>query len=498
MGLKSNILKPYAKYISNKIKRDAKNALSIQDKTLIKNVRFAENTAFGKDHLFNSIASYEDYKNLVPLGEYPTFKKYVDRFLNGEKDVLWPGAPKYIVGTAGTTGGIKYIPLSKESIPYHLKGGTHAGLSYAYQNNLMDMFDGKLIFLSGSPSLDKIGSIPTGRLSGIVNHEIPSWIRTSQLPSFKTNCISDWIEKIDQIVIETHSQDLRMISGIPPWMVMYLEKLLDYTGKNKVIDVFPNLRLLIHGGVSYKPYQKVIDHLIGAPIDLVETYPSTEGFIAFQDALPENGMLLNVNGGIFFEFVPADEIYNENPTRLHLRDIELDTNYAIIINNNAGLWGSIIGDTVKFCSKDPYRLFFTGRIAQYLSAFGEHIISSDVEDAIKRTIDQTQIDVKEFTVAPFINQETSHHHWLIEYHNGHDNLTYFEEVLDREMQKQNFHYRDLVQGEIIQPLKIIPIKKDGFRQYFHSQGKLGGQFKVPRLSNDYEIANELVKFAENP
>jgi len=496
MGLKSTLLKPYARYVSNKIHRDSKRAVEIQEKTLLKNIRYAEKTAFGKDHLFHQIKNYSDYKNQVPIREYPALKKYIDRFLNGEKDVSWPGLPKYIIGTAGTTGGIKHIPLSKESIPFHLKAGTHAGLSYAYRNNLMDMFDGKLIFLSGSPALGKIGSIPTGRLSGIVNHEIPSWLRNSQLPSIETNCIPDWIEKIHHIVLETHKQDLRMISGIPPWIVMYLEKLLEYTGKKNVIDVFPNLRLLIHGGVSYKPYQSIINNLIGAPIAFLETYPSTEGFIAFQDGHPDEGMLLNSNGGVFFEFVPADEIFNKNPTRLHLRDIKLDTNYAVIINNNAGLWGSIIGDTIKFSSKNPYRLFFTGRIAQYLSAFGEHIISSNVEDAIRRTVDQTKIEVKEFTVAPYIDQEICQHHWLIEYQNGHGNMAQFEKILDQEMQKENFHYRDLVAGKIIQPLKITAIKKDGFRQYLYSQGKLGGQNKVPRLSNDYHIVNQLMQFAE--
>lgn len=496
MGLKSTFVKPYARYISNKIKRDAKNAIALQDKTLLKNVQFAQETVFGKDHHFSKIKNHQDYKKHVPIREYPALKKYIDRFLKGEKDILWPGLPKYVVGTAGTTGGIKHIPLSKESMPYHLKTGTHAGLSYAYNNNLMDIFDGKLIFLAGTPKLDKIGNIPTGRLSGIVNHEIPAWLRANQLPSFKTNCIPDWIEKIDQIVLETHNQDLRMISGIPPWIVMYLEKLLEYTGKNHIIDVFPNLKLMIHGGVSYKPYKNVIDNLVGAPIDFLETYPSTEGFVAFQDQRPEDGLLLNANGGVFYEFVPADEIYKENPTRLHLKDIELDTNYAVIINNNAGLWGSIIGDTVKFCSKEPFRLFFTGRIAQYLSAFGEHIISSDVEEALNRAVQKTQSKIKEFTVAPFISNESSHHHWLIEYQNGHENIREFEKILDEEMQKQNFHYRDLVTGNIIEPLKITPIKKDGFRQFLYANGKLGGQNKVPRLSNDYEIASYLIQFAE--
>ena len=494
MGFKSTLLKPYAKYISQKIAKEALNAAAIQDQTLLKNIRFAQETIFGTDHRFKNIKNHQDYKKQVPIREYPALKKYIDRFLRGEKNVLWPGLPKYVVGTAGTTGGIKHIPLSAESMPYHLKTGTNAGLSYAYQNGLMDMFDGKLIFLTGSPLLSKIGDIPTGRLSGIVNHEIPAWLRPSQLPSFETNSIADWIHKVDAIVKETHNRDMRMISGIPPWIVMYLEKLLDYTGKKRVIDIFPNLRLLIHGGVSYKPYQDVINNLIGAPISFMETYPSTEGFIAFQNGTPEEGLLLNANGGVFFEFVPAEEIFDEQPTRLHLRDVELDKNYAVIINNNAGLWGSIIGDTVKFCSLDPYRLFFTGRIAQYLSAFGEHIISSDVEEAISRVLFKSADKVKEFTVAPHIDKDNSYHHWLIEFQNDPTDLSHFEQQLDQEMQNQNFHYKDLVQGKIISPLKVTVIRKDGFRQYLHSKGKLGGQNKVPRIANDDSISNALLNY----
>ncbi len=492
MPWKSALLKPYASYITKKINRDSLKAIEIQEKTLLKNIDFAKNTLFGKEHSFETIKSIAEYQAQVPLRSYPQLKPYVQQFLDGKPNVLWPGLPKYVVGTAGTTGGIKHIPLSNESMPFHLKTAIHAGMSYAYKKGIMDMFDGKLIFLTGTPKLNHSGKIPIGRLSGIVNHEIPSWLKRSQVPSYQTNCISDWNKKIEQIALETKDQDMRMISGIPPWIIMYLEKLLEISGKNTIIDLFPKLRMLIHGGVNYKPYEPILQKLIGKKIDYVETYPSTEGFIAFQNGDPEDGLLLNVNGGVFFEFVPVENNENDRLQRLTLKEVELNKNYAIIINNNAGLWGSMIGDTIKFVSLNPFRIIFTGRISQYLSAFGEHILATDVDAAILRTQEKTKTIVKEFTVAPLIEENLKCHHWLIEFEKAPKDMNDFRQTLDLEMQSQNFHYKDLIQGQVIAPLQISIVDSQHFTKFLKNKGKLGGQNKVPRIANNDVLLNEIL------
>lgn len=497
MGWKSLLLKPYASLLSRKIKRQALSAVEIQEKTLLKNVRFAQNTEFGKEHDFNSINSYLNFKQRVPLRSYTELKPYIDQVLNGDSSVLWPGTPKYIVGTAGTTGGIKHIPLSRESMPYHMQSAIKAGINYAYTHNHMDIFDGKLIFLTGTPALEKIGNIPLGRLSGIVNHEIPSFLKGLQVPSFKTNSISDWNKKIEQIALETYQMDLRMISGIPPWIVMYLEKLLEVSGKSEVMQLFPNLKMIIHGGVNYKPYHPILLKLIGKEIDFVETYPSTEAFVAFQDKNPEDGLLLNVDGGTFFEYVPVEEISLQSPTRLSLKEVELDKSYALIINNNAGLWGSIIGDIITFVSLNPFRIKMTGRTSQFISAFGEHIVESDVNEVMSRVLQNSDAVVREFTVAPRIQENDKRHVWYIEFEKTPSSIQKFKELLNEEMMKQNFHYHDLVKGKVIEPLELIPLDRDVFHEYLTQQGKIGGQNKIPRISNTMAIATHLLSFQNN-
>jgi len=293
MGIKSTIISPIAKLISKKIDRDQMNAIAHQEKIRISNTKTASKTQFGKDYGLSDIKSYEQYKSTIPILNYETIKGYMDRVLKGEKNILWPGQPSYIVGTAGTTSGVKYIPLSKQSIPYHFGTARNATMSFAYRNNVVDLFDGNLLFLSGSPKLDKTeGGILTGRLSGIVNHQVPAWMRRNQVPSYDTNIISDWEEKVMGIIKEIHRKDLRMISGIPPWVTMFMEQLIDYTGKDSVMSVFQNLRLFIYGGMNYEPYRQKMEKLIGESLLSLETYPATEGFIAFQTHADDNSLLI--------------------------------------------------------------------------------------------------------------------------------------------------------------------------------------------------------------
>jgi hypothetical protein len=352
-----------------------------------------------------------------------------------------------------------------------------------------------MIFLSGSPELERVADIPTGRLSGIVNHHIPSYLRSNQLPSYETNCIEDWESKLDAIVAETLNKDMTLISGIPPWMQMYFDRLIEKTGK-KIGDLFPNFSIMVQGGVNFEPYQSKLFESIGKKIDTIELFPASEGFFAFQDTQDAPGLLLNTNSGIYFEFVPAAEIFNEHPTRLSLKDVKLGENYALIINSNAGLWGYNLGDTVKFVSLAPYRIIVTGRIKHFISAFGEHVIGEEVEAALLKTTAQLGGVVTEFTVAPMIQQGQgkSYHEWFIEFEHAPADLNAFALLIDDHLRQKNVYYDDLITGNILDRLKVSVVQKNGFVDFMKSIGKLGGQNKVPRLSNDRKIAEGLQGF----
>ena len=497
MGFKSFILKPFANKIARDIKRWSGDAIGAQEKVFRNLMRVGRETSFGREHQFNRIRSHEAFRNQVPLRDYEAFRPYIDRIKKGERDVLWKGLPKYFAKTSGTTSGVKYIPLTSESMPNHFNTARNALFNYYAKTGKGQWLDGKMIFLSGSPELDQVGNIPTGRLSGIVNHEVPAWLRSNQLPSYPTNCIEEWEAKLDEIVGETHNQDMRLISGIPPWVQMYYERLLDKTGKKYIKDLFPNFSVFVYGGVNFEPYRASLEALVGKQIASLETYPASEGFIAFQDDPADKGLLLNAYSGIFFEFIPSEEVFNEQPTRLELKDIELGVNYALVINNNAGLWGYNIGDTVQFVSKNPYRLIVTGRIKHFISAFGEHVIGKEVEEALLKVSSKAGLKVTEFTVAPNINPTEGglpYHQWLIEFEDLPEDLENFADQIDQQMTLQNIYYEDLIKGNILRPLKIFPLKKNTFRNYMKTQGKLGGQNKVPRLSNDRKIAEQLIAF----
>lgn len=494
MGFKSFILKPFAKKIARDIDRWAADAVGAQRKVYRDLLSKGQRTAFGRDHKLSAGMAYEAFREQVPVRDYEGMRPYVERIKKGEQDVLWPGLPKYFAKTSGTTSGVKYIPLTKDSMPNHFGSARNALFNYYARTGKGQFLDGKMIFLSGSPVLEEVGGIPTGRLSGIVNHEVPSWLRTNQLPSYTTNCIEEWEEKLERVIDETMHADMRLISGIPPWVQMYYERLLERTGKRTVKEVFPNYSMFVYGGVNFEPYRAALENLVGERIDSVETYPASEGFIAFQDSQSEPGLLLNAYSGIFFEFIPLDEIHSDHPRRLWLDEVEVGVNYVLLINNNAGLWGYNIGDTVQFVSKDPYRLVVSGRVKHYISAFGEHVIGKEVEEAMNAAVAAYGVRVVEYTVAPQVSPPeggTPYHEWLVEFDEAPADLEQFAADLDREMVQQNIYYQDLIDGNILRPLKIQVMEKDAFRNYMKTQGKLGGQNKVPRLSNDRKIAELL-------
>ena len=498
MKIKSFLAKPFASYIYKQIKKGMETAVQDQQSIFNHLIKVGTKTEFGKAHGFATIKSYEDFVKQVPLRDYEGFKPYIEKIKQGRHNVLWKGQPIYFAKTSGTTSGVKYIPITKDSIPNHINTARNALLCYMAESGNTKFADGKLIFLSGSPELERVGGIPTGRLSGIANHHVPKYLRANQLPSYTTNCIEEWEEKLDKIVEETMSQDMTLISGIPPWMQMYFDRLKEITGK-KVGELFPNFSVMVQGGVNYEPYRAKLNESIGRNVDCIELYPASEGFFAFQDSQNAEGLLLNTNSGIFFEFVPAGEIFNENPTRLTLKDVKTGENYALIVNSNAGLWGYDIGDTVKFVSLNPYRIVVSGRTKHFISAFGEHVIGEEVEAALMSAATEDNIHVTEFTVAPMIATDAgkSYHEWFIEFENAPADMNAFSKKIDNHLRKKNVYYDDLIGGNILDQLHVSVIKKNGFIDYMKSIGKLGGQNKVPRLSNDRKIADELLRFSES-
>lgn len=488
LSLKSALAKPFAKRVFKSIQKWANNPVETQEKVFKDLIAKAAGTQFGQDHDFGSINSFEDFIKRVPVRDYEALKPYVEKVVAGEKDILWKGKPVYFAKTSGTTSGSKYIPITKESMPSHVNAARNAILMYIHETGNAKFVDGKMIFLQGSPILKEQNGVQLGRLSGIVAHYVPKYLQKNRLPSWETNCIEDWETKVDAIVEETLPQNMTIISGIPSWVQMYFEKLQQKTGK-KVGDVFKNFNLFIFGGVNYEPYRAKFENLIGRKVDSIELYPASEGFFAFQDKQNEKGMLLQLNSGIFYEFIKADEFFDNNPKRITIKDVEVGVNYVMIISSNAGLWAYNIGDTVEFTSIKPYRIIVSGRIKHFISAFGEHVIGKEVEQAMQEATAGTDIRVSEFTVAPQIDPSEGlpYHEWFVEFENEPQDLSVLAQKLDQSLQRQNSYYFDLIEGKVLQPLKIREVEKGGFQNYMKSVGKLGGQNKIPRLSNDRKI-----------
>lgn len=492
-SLKSVLAKYVAFFTKRSIKRWSNRPIETQNAVFKHLIREAQHTQFGRDHDFAAIKSHADFVARVPIRDYEDLKPYVDRVVAGKKDVLWKGLPLYFAKTSGTTSGAKYIPITKESMPTHIKAARNAILMYIAETGNVEFVDGKMIFLQGSPILSEKNGIQLGRLSGIVAHYVPKYLQKNRMPSWETNCIEDWETKVEAIVAETLPEDMTVISGIPSWVQMYFEKINQKTGK-KVGEVFKNFNLFIFGGVNYEPYRTKFESLIGRKVDSIELYPASEGFFAFQDEQAQKGMLLQLDSGMFYEFIKADEFFDEQPKRITIEDVVLDVNYVMIISSTAGLWAYNIGDTVQFTSLSPYRVIVSGRIKHFISAFGEHVIGKEVEQALHQALEGSDIQVSEFTVAPKINPSDGlpYHEWFVEFENEPEDILQLAEQIDQSLQNQNSYYLDLIVGKVLQPLKISMVKKNGFQDYMKSIGKLGGQNKLPRLSNDRKIADALI------
>jgi hypothetical protein len=496
MSIKSFLSKKYARLLVRKLRHQQLHAIGIQQQILADLIKKAKHTQFGLAHQFNQITNYETFKSLVPVRDYEDFQEpFLKDLIAGKPNVLWPGKPIYFCKTSGTTSGVKYIPITKDSMQHHINAAKTALLCYINETGNADFLNGKLIFLQGSPLLQQKSGIATGRLSGIVAHHVPAYLQANRLPSFETNCIEDWETKLDAIVAETIHQNMTLISGIPPWVQMYFDKLIQQSNGQAIKDIFKNFSLFVYGGVNFEPYRAKIEQSIGKKIDTIETYPASEGFIAFQDTQNESGLLLNINAGIFFEFIPVENYFDDQPKRLSLADIELEKNYALILTTNAGLWAYSIGDTIKFVSKSPYRIKVTGRIKHFISAFGEHVIGEEVEYALMTAAKEINLAIAEFTVAPQVNPIDNglpYHEWFIETAHNISDLPAFAARVDELLQTKNVYYKDLINGKVLRTLQIKILPSGTFINYMKKEGKLGGQNKVPRLSNDRKIADQLI------
>lgn len=493
MSIKSVAAKLFASKIYHQTLAWSKKPVETQQKIFKSLIKSAKDTEFGIDHHFNKIKTFEDFQKNVPIRDYEDLKTYIEKVKSGEENILWKGRPLYFAKTSGTTSGAKYIPLTKESMPTHIKASRNAILHYIHETGNADFVDGKMIFLQGSPILTEKFGIKFGRLSGIAAHFVPKYLQKNRMPSWETNCIEDWETKVNAIVEETIKEDMSVISGIPSWVQMYFERLQEKSGGKKISEIFKSFNLFIYGGVNYEPYRAKFENMIGKKVDSIELFPASEGFFAYQDSQKAKGMLLLLNSGIFYEFIKADEFFTENPKILTIGEVETGVNYVLIVSTNAGLWRYNIGDTVQFTSLFPYRVIVSGRIKHYISAFGEHVIANEVENAMKEATHGTKIVINEFTVAPQINPSNGlpYHEWLVEFENEPENSEAFAEAIDDSMRKQNIYYDDLITGNVLRKVVVTKVSKNGFQEYMKSQGKLGGQNKIPRLSNNRDIADNL-------
>lgn len=498
MSLKTIAAKIFAHRIAKRTSNWVNKPIETQQKVFESLIQSASQTKFGKDHKLSTIRTHDDFVRNVPIRDYEELKEYINLVVSGESDVLWPGKPIYFAKTSGTTSGAKYIPITEVSIKEQVKASRNAILNYIHETGKADFVSGKMIFLQGSPVLEEKNGVKLGRLSGISAHYVPNYLQKNRMPSWETNCIEDWETKVAAIVEETKGEDMTVIAGIPSWVQMYFEKLKENTNQN-IGDLFKNFELFIYGGVNFEPYRKKFEKLIGRKVASIELFPASEGFFAYQNSQKENGMLLLLDAGIFYEFVKSDEFFEDNPRRLTLKDVEIGVDYVMIITTNAGLWAYNLGDTIRFVSVYPFKIVVSGRIKHFISAFGEHVIAKEVEEAMLVATSATDASVSEFTVAPQITPEKNelpYHEWFIEFEKPPSDMNLFVQQLDAALQKQNSYYYDLITGKVLQTLKITPIESGGFFSYMKSIGKLGGQNKVQRLSNDRKVADSLSKYSK--
>jgi hypothetical protein len=454
-------------------------------------------TEYGHKYRFDLIHSAKEFSTRVPLSNYAALKPYIERMRSGEKNILWPGKVQWYAKSSGTTSGVsKYIPVSKESIEdCHFSGGRFELALYCNVVPETKIFEGLGLRLGGSTEIQSEGKSHSGDLSAILIQNIPLWAELRSAPSSDTALMSDWEKKIDAIIDEAIEQNITSLWGVSSWFLVLFKKVLERTGKNHLLEVWPNLELFAHGGVNFAPYEEQFRALMpGNQVTFMENYNASEGFFAVQDDPTQDGMLLLLNNGIYYEFIPMDSYEGTNSLTIGLSEVELNKDYAVVITTNGGLWRYLLGDTVKFTSITPHRIKVSGRTAHFINAFGEEVIVTDAENAIQSACLKNHCDLVEFHAAPcYMNSEkTGGHQWIVEFKTPPEDLQAFVKDLDHALQEENSDYAAKRKGDLVLQLPNVVVAKPGlFHQWLKSKNKLGGQNKVPRLSNNRDLITQL-------
>ncbi|MBN2680900.1 MAG: GH3 auxin-responsive promoter family protein [Bacteroidales bacterium] len=472
----------------------------VQRETFLKLIEKAEDTEWGKKYGYRSVSSVEEFQKRVPVQDYEDVKPYIIRLRQGEKNLLWPGSIKWFAKSSGTTNDkSKFIPVSKEALEdCHFRGGKDVLAFYTEQFPETRLFKGKGLTLGGSHQINNFSNDSYyGDLSAILIQNLPYWVEFIRTPKTKVALMDKWEEKIEEVANETLRENVTSIAGVPSWTLVLIKYILEKTGKKNLLDVWPNLELFNHGGVSFTPYREQYKKLIPSEnMNYLENYNASEGYFAIQNDLNDPGMMLMLDYGIFYEFIPMDEFGKKNPNIVPLEGVVLNKNYAIIISTNGGLWRYLIGDTVKFISKDPYKLIITGRTKHFLNAFGEEIIIENAEKAIQIACEKTNIQVNDYTAAPVFMGENQQgtHEWIFEFETEPNDLDYFISLLDNALQSVNSDYEAKRYKDITLAKPVIhSLPKGSFYKWLEKKGKLGGQNKIPRLSNDRKYVEELLE-----
>jgi hypothetical protein len=452
----------------------------------------AKHTVFGRDHGFNKIDTYNDFKQAVPLRNYESLLPYLERVHRGETDILWKGRPHYFGKTSGTTSRTKYIPVTKESLQNQLQGPLYAPAHIAQTQHNLEFLKGRVLLFSDGHFFEDLNGIPAAPISTIANSRVPFIYKWWQVPSNRINAIPDYEARIAAMIRACERKDIRTIAAMPVWFIVFLRKIERVSGKT-FDQLFPKFQMLLVSGMDYMPFLPEIQTYIRRPFRIYESYPSTEGFIAYQDQENVRGMQLVLNNGIFYEFVELSTLHDDTPVRVSLSDVKPGIQYAMVLNTNAGLWGYINGDTVRFTSVFPHRILITGRIHHYISAFGEHVTTEETDYAIAQAAKVSDTTVAAYTVAPHIASDTlPGHEWFIEFGQQAPDLDQFAEVLEASLCTLNFSYQDLVRSKAIAKPRIRVIPERGFETYLQASGKTGLQQKIPAARNDYQLANDLI------
>lgn len=476
----------------------------VQDEWLKKLVSSARDTEWGKKHEYATIKTNKDFKSRVPIQDYDDIKPYVERLRKGEQNLLWNTDIRWFAKSSGTTSDkSKFIPMSEESlVECHFKGGKD--LLSIYCNNHPDtlLFNGKCLALGGSHQINSVSNESFyGDLSAIIMQNLPFWAEFIRTPDLSIALMDNWEEKIEKLVEATIKEDVTNISGVPTWTIVLAKRILEVTGADDLLDVWPNLELFVHGAVSFIPYREQIKQLMPAhKVNYLETYNASEGFFGIQDSNNSDELLLMLDYGIYYEFMPLEELGKEYPNTVQLNDVQRNVNYALVISTNSGLWRYLIGDTIIFTSLNPYRIKITGRTKHFINAFGEELIIDNAEKAIAFACNNTGAIVKEYTAGPiyFSNDENGGHEWLIEFHKHPEDLNLFSDILDKSLQSLNSDYeaKRFANIALKKPL-IKSMPENTFYDWLKSKGRLGGQHKVPRLSNDRKYVDEILAFAND-